>query len=184
MNAHKQARGLDVKAFAQAGGEREQHDCLSDFVRLFEEAEGRGADRPVRWRVVGQMRGSAGSLQPWLQLTADVALPLTCQRCLEQVDEQLTVDRWFRFVADEEQAEREDEASEEDVLALDPAFDVAALVEDELLMEVPLVPRHTVCPHEVPMAAVDPDFERAEADKPHPFGALASLKHKPGQGGH
>ena len=34
------------------------------------------------------------------------------------------------------------------------------------------------------MAAVDPDFERAEADKPHPFGALASLKHKPGQGGH
>lgn len=183
MNAHKQARGLDVKAFAQAGGEREQQDRLSDHARLFEEAEGRAGDRPVRWRVVGQMRSPAGILQPWLHLAAEVELPLTCQRCLEQVDEPLLVDRWFRFVVGEDQAAREDEESEEDVLALDPAFDVAALVEDELLMEIPLVPRHAVCPREVPMAAADPGFERAEADKPNPFGVLAGLKRESDRGG-
>lgn len=180
MNAPKQARGLDIKAFAQSGGERQQQDRLADYPRLIEESGGRGAERPVRWHAVGQMRAPAGlAPQVWLHLQASVELPLVCQRCLEPVDEALEVDRWFRFVADEAQAEREDEEAEEDVLVLDPAFDLQALVEDELLMALPLVPRHARCPGEVRMEAVDPGFAEAEAAKPNPFGALAELKRKP-----
>lgn len=180
MTAPKQARGLDIKAFAQSGGERQQEDRLADYPRLREEAEGRGADRPVRWHALGQLRQAAGvAPQVWLHLQAEADVPLTCQRCLEPVDEALAVDRWFRFVADEAQAAREDEEAEEDVLVLDPAFDLQALVEDELLMALPLVPRHAVCPNAVLMEVADPGFAQAEADKPNPFGVLADLKRKP-----
>lgn len=180
MNAPKQARGLDIKAFAQSGEARQQEDRLADYPRLIEETGGHGAERPVRWNAVGQLRAPAGlAPQAWLHLTASVELPLTCQRCLEPVDEMLEVDRWFRFVDDEAAAEREDEEAEEDVLVLDPAFDLQALVEDELLMALPLVPRHAVCTGEVQMEAIGPGFVEAEAAKPNPFGALAELKRKP-----
>lgn len=183
MNAQKKGRGLDVKAFAHSGGERSQEDPLSGYPRLLEEAEGRGADRPVRWQAHGELRTPTGQApQIWLHLTAQAVVPLTCQRCLGPVDEPLAVDRWFRFVADEAQAEREDEEADEDVLALDPAFDLVELVEDELLMALPLVPRHAVCPGEVRMEHVDPDFDQAQADKPKPFGVLAGLKRKSGEG--
>lgn len=58
----------------------------------------------------------------------------------------LYVDRSFRFVPDEETAELEDDDSDEDVLALSSEFNLLELIEDELLMEVPVVPRHEVCP--------------------------------------
>jgi uncharacterized protein len=50
-----------------------------------------------------------------------------------------------------------------------------ALVEDELIMSLPLVPLHEVCPEVLPVSAVDPEFEKAAA-KPNPFGVLAGLK--------
>ena len=56
------------------------------------------------------------------------------------------MERSFRFVPDEEMAAAQDEQSEEDVLALSRSFDLVELVEDELLMEMPLAPRHEVCP--------------------------------------
>lgn len=185
MTVPKQARGLDIKAFAQSGGERRQEDRLADYPRLFEEAAGRGGDRPVRWFARGEWRVPVGGApQAWLHVEASAEVPLTCQRCMEPVDESLAVDRWFRFVADEAQAAREDDEADEDVLVLDPAFDLPALVEDELLMALPLVPRHAVCPEEVRMEAVDPAFEEAQAEKPNPFGALAGLKRKPEPRGH
>lgn len=180
----KQARGLDMKAFAQSGGVREQQGRLADFSRLSQEAAGRFPDEPVRWRAVGEQRAAGGAAQPWLHLTAETSLTVTCQRCLEPVALALSVDRWFRFVADEATAELEDEEAEEDVLVLDPAFDLAGLVEDELLMELPLVPSHAVCPTAVTLEHVDPDFEQAQEAKPNPFGVLAGMKIKPGKDEH
>lgn len=180
----KQARGLDMKAFAQSGGVREQQGRLADFSRLSQEAGGRFPDEPVRWRAVGEQRDGGGAAQPWLHLTAETSLTVTCQRCLEPVPLALVVDRWFRFVADEATAELEDEEAEEDVLVLDPAFDLAGLVEDELLMELPLVPSHAVCPTAVTLEHADPDFEQAQEAKPNPFGVLAGMKIKPGKDEH
>ena len=103
-------------------------------------------------------------------------MPLTCQRCLGPVDIPVVVDRDFRFVSSEEQAEAEDEEAEEDVLALSREFNLQELIEDEMLMELPVVPRHEICPTEVKLAAQDVDFEAAQAEKPNPFAALAGLK--------
>jgi uncharacterized protein len=84
----------------------------------------------------------------------------------------------FRFVPDEATAEAEDDESEEDLLVLTPEFDVWELIEDELIMSAPIVPKHPVCPTSVPMSASDESFEAALAERPNPFAALAELKKK------
>ncbi len=177
MSSEFHASRLDVKAFAQAGTVLSGRDLLSKYARLHAETGGQGGDRFVQWEARGEMRTDAGGFaQIWLHLKAAVNLPLTCQRCLGSADIEVAADRAFRFVATEAQAESEDEEAEEDVLVLSRDFDLYALVEDELLMALPLVPRHEVCPTAVKLAAQDADFEAASAAKPNPFAALAGLK--------
>ena len=53
--------------------------------------------------------------------------------------------------------------------------------DDELLMALPVVPRHEECPTSVPLASSDDDFEVANSEKPNPFAALAALR-KDGKG--
>lgn len=180
MSTEFQARHLDVAAFAQAGATLRGADLLSNYERLLEESGGQGADHLVQWEARGAQQGDAsGHTRIWLRLSAHLSLPLICQRCLGPADVRVEVVRDFRFVATEAQAEAEDEEAEEDVLVLSRDFDLQALVEDELLMALPLVPRHDVCPTEVKLAAQDADFEAAQEAKPKPFAVLAGLKTGP-----
>ena len=122
------------------------------------------------------MRGAAS--QVWLHLRAETHLWLVCQRCLQPVAVDVHGRRSFQFVAGEADAARLDADSEDDVLALTRSLDLLALAEDELLLNLPLVPRHEVCPQPLPLAAGPalPD------DAPHPFAALAALKRGGQQG--
>ncbi|WP_404300104.1 YceD family protein [Alicycliphilus denitrificans] len=174
---------LDVKAFAQAGAHLSGHDTLLKYQRLAEEAKGLHPDLRVDWMVDGEVRTIHGmDAQIWLRIKASASLPLTCQRCLHTVDVPLEVEREFRFVADEATAEALDSDSEEDLLALSREFNLRELIEDELIMALPVVPRHDECPAEVRLASSDADFEQASAQKPNPFAALAGLhKDKPEQ---
>ena len=63
------------------------------------------------------------------------------------------------------------------MLALAPDFDLRALIEDELLMALPLVPRHDECPDAVQLSVQSADFDAAQEEKTNPFAALAALKH-------
>ena len=168
---------LDIKAFVQAGAHLQGHDVLLKYERLAQEAQGLHPDLTVNWQVRGELRAVEGQApESWLHLTVQATQPLLCQRCLTPVDVPLEVDRWFRFVADEATAEALDDDTEEDLLALSREFDLHGLIEDELLMSLPVVPRHGVCPEPVPMKVADEDFEAASAEKPNPFAALAGLR--------
>jgi uncharacterized protein len=168
---------LDVKGFAEAAAALCGNDPLEGHARLSAELAGPASDPVVRWKAVGASRaGPTGAPVPWLHLSAQARVPLACQRCLAPVDVDLLVDRWFRFAADEATAAAEDEESDEDVLVSSRDFDLHALVEDELLMEIPVTPRHEVCPEPAQLSAVDPDFEAAEAAHPNPFAVLGALR--------
>lgn len=168
---------LDVRAFAQAQAHLEGQDPLSHFKRLALEAQGPHDDVHVRWAAQGELRAESGAAkQVWLHLQAELDLPMICQRCLTPASIPLDVDRSFRFVADEATAEALDDESEEDLLALSKDFCLHDLIEDELLMELPVVPMHDVCPEAVPLASSDEDFNQATSEKPNPFAALASLR--------
>lgn len=170
------AQRLDVKAFAEEGASLSGQAPVSAFERLMAETGGRGGDRLVTWSAEGALR-NPHHVHPeiWLQLQAGARLSLTCQRCLAPVDVDVAVDRTFRFVADEAMAEAEDDESEEDLLALSRSFDLPALVEDEILMDLPLVPRHDECPEPLP-APVDDLPDEVESTKPNPFAVLGQLK--------
>jgi uncharacterized protein len=174
------ARHLNIEAFAKANGSIVRTESLARFARLLEEAQGAGAQNPVHFTANGMTRpGGATSEQIWLALTAEVALPQTCQRCLGPVDVPVSFEREFRFVASEAVAAVEDEESEEDVLVLSRDFNLLELVEDELLMALPVVPKHDVCPDVVKLQVADPDFVEEAAEKPNPFAVLEQLKKKP-----
>ncbi|MGJ7508018.1 YceD family protein [Variovorax sp. GT1P44] len=170
-------RRLDVPGFAEASASLSGSDPVQAYARLSAELAGPATDSTVEWTAVGQRRtGADGSPVSWLHLNAETRIPLTCQRCLAPVDVDLVVDRWFRFAPDEAAAAAEDEESEEDVLVSSREFDLHALIEDELLMEIPVTPRHEVCPEPMKLSAVDPDFESAENARPNPFAVLGALR--------
>jgi uncharacterized protein len=168
---------LDVVAFARDGASLEGQSPLSELPRLLDEqVAGVLQAGPVVWHLEGRLvPQSGGPDQIWLDLQASVALPMQCQRCLTPVLERVAAERSFRFVADEATAAALDDEAEEDILVISRDFDALALVEDELILALPLVPLHEVCPQTMPMSAVDPDFESTAA-KPNPFGVLAGLK--------
>jgi uncharacterized protein len=164
---------LDVKAFAKVEGHLSGEVDLHSMPRLY-------ADFPedlvgnIIWSVQGHLRpASDGQDAVWMQLQAHTQVPLTCQRCLKTVMQDLEVDRSFRFVNDEATAQSQDDASEEDLLVLSKDFDLLELVEDELLMALPLVPMHTNCQSE--HAPTSQDVGGADA-KPNPFAVLATMR--------
>jgi uncharacterized protein len=172
-------QSLDVRAFAQAGAVIVQDTPLAALTRVAEEALA-GDWGHVRWRLQGEVRPGLGDGKPthWVHVTAQGAVGLTCQRCLTPVNTPLVVDRWYRFVATEAQAALEDDECEEDVLAWEPRPDLMLVLEDELLMAMPLVPMHETCPTDVVMHSEPVDDLETE-ERPHPFAALAQLKKRP-----
>lgn len=161
---------LDVQALAEQGASLAGTWPLAELPRL---ADSVLQSTPVAWALQGELRAVAGAApEIWLGLAAETEVALTCQRCLEPVSEHLAVDRWLRFVpGGEDVAAALDAELEDDVLPLRPRMDARELVEDELLLALPLVPRHAVCPQALPASTDDvaPATQR-------PFEALASLK--------
>ena len=168
---------LDAKAFAHAASTRSGRNLLSDFERLMQETHGLGADHLLDWSAHGELRNDQmGSEQVWLHLTLKTNVPLTCQRCLSPVNITVAQKHAYRFVGSEEEAQAQDEEAEEDVLALSQDFNLAALIEDEVLMALPLIASHETCPVEVKLAVADPDFDAGATEKSNPFAVLVKLK--------
>ncbi len=170
---------LEIKAFAHQNGELDGEQPLGQFDRLLaEDLRGSAAaDEPVYWSLTGEWRESDNAEgQAWLHLEADTVVQLQCQRCMQPADIAVQTERSFRFVKDEATAQLLDDESEEDILVLQPAFDALELIEDELLMALPMVPMHEHCPEVVKLESATQDFEDVGTEKRNPFAALASLR--------
>ncbi len=168
---------LEVQAFAKEGGRLDGRWPLLQLVRLADSAlDADAADRyasEVAWSAQGEQRPApGGEPQTWLHVRAATAVSLECQRCLKPMTVSVQVERSFLFVHGEDAAAELDADSEDDVLALTRSLDLRELVEDELLLALPIVPRHDICPEPLPVRANDPLAE----EKPNPFAALAALK--------
>jgi uncharacterized protein len=183
-------RRLDVRHFAESGEPLAGSDALDGFERLLQLRHTEAAldtASPVVWAVQGELRPQRGGPpQVWLHLTGSTAVSQQCQRCLEGVEVPLAFDRWFLFVENERQAAELDADTEDDVLVLSRQFDLLELVEDELLLVAPIVPRHEVCPVPVQLSVGEEDLGAAvpaapgtaqeATPSPHPFAALSALR--------
>jgi uncharacterized protein len=170
-------RRLDVRRFAEEGAELTAEDPLRDYPRLANEAQGPSDGLAVKWSARGELR-NPGHVQPdvWIHIKGATTLPLVCQRCLAPVDMKIAVDRSFRFVKDEPTAAAEDDEAEEDVLAESRAFNLFELIEDEVLMGLPVAPKHMICPVLPSFSAGEAEVDAAEKEKKNPFDVLKVLK--------
>jgi uncharacterized protein len=181
MTRSLQANRLNMPAFAKEGVPLAGSTLLLNLERLAQELQAPEADLAVNWVATAELRPATGTSGPddtvWLHLQAKTAVPLTCQRCMAPVAMPIEVDQWYRFVATEDIAMAEDDESEEDLLVMEPQFDLLALVEDELLMALPLVPMHERCPEAPSLSAASELLPvDAQAEKPNPFAVLVQLK--------
>ena len=101
-------------------------------------------------------------------------LQLKCQRCLGALAYPVDLDSELELFEDDQVLPvvvNEDELA--DAIKADPNMDVLALVEDEVLLSLPMAPTHT--PGNCKAGG---NFGQVETDKQNAFSALAALKMK------
>jgi len=159
-------RPLDAVGLARSAARVEREFEVAGFARL--------RDRLAEPTGIAAARAEFGLQGRWpvvrLAVTADVVL--TCQRCLGRVRRMLSSEAQLVF-ADEDAPELPDGY---EAVGGDPRkLDLAALVEDELLLGLPIIPQHEggdAC--ELPAPAED----QAGAEAPEmrrPFAGLKDL---------
>jgi uncharacterized protein len=175
---------LDVPAFAREAAQLDGAWSAAELPRFAEAGAPEAPLRdwaPVHWQLRGEQRAvQGGAAEVWLHLSLQAEVRPTCQRCLQPVALPVSLDRWFRFVSDEAQAAALDADSEEDVLVWSRAFDAREWMEDELLLALPIVPLHEVCPQPLPLPIAQAEVHEVAEERPHPFALLQSLKSKGG----
>ena len=131
-----------------------------------------GADSPVHYIVRGHS-GDRGELLIDLAISGTVAL--CCQRCLQPFDFDLDVDATFELresLNDDVLMQEDLEDDSRDYLSVSRSMDLVSLIEDEVLLALPPVPKHESC--------VPPDM-RHDPEAASPFGVLLHLKGQSGK---
>ncbi|MDR2261626.1 MAG: YceD family protein [Azoarcus sp.] len=158
----------DVFGFAAEGRTLAGALPVALFGRLADQlANDEGA---VRWRLAGRVDAEG---KPRLDLEVSGRLVLRCQRCLAGLVWDLAVEAalWpVRAGRDLPGDELEDD--EVDAIEIDGEVDVLSLIEDEIILALPIAPRHEDCG----MPRPADDGSRGES----PFAVLAGLR---GDGG-
>lgn len=145
----------------------EIHDIipLLSFTRLADvlaSVEGR-----VDCRITG---GVNESNQAYLALQLQSNLMLVCQRCMQPMAYQLDFQSRYLLVASEsEMPAPEDDVGDDDYLLLDKQMRVMDLIEDEVLLALPIAPLHSE-------GACSAGITKGKDNTPNPFAKLAALK--------
>ncbi|MSQ72987.1 MAG: hypothetical protein EXR27_17100 [Betaproteobacteria bacterium] len=152
---------IDGIPFARGGHEQRGEAGLDHFARLL--GLGCRACRLQFW-----LRGATNDQgRPCLRLKLTGEIELICQRCLRELDFPILIDTELELCEDFRSiAEAEDEV---DRVVADREMCVAHLLEDEIMLALPMVPSHQSCTPSV--TTILP-----QAARELPFGALAGLK--------
>ena len=118
------------------------------------------------------LRGSKDERnRPQLEIEVDGQLHLQCQRCLGALDYDVAVRNRLLLLPRGVEPEDLDDPEAPDAIEVSPELDIEALIEDEVLLSLPLAPRH-------PEGSCQSRLRsRVEAtEPPKPFAELAALK--------
>ena len=159
---------IDAFEFCQAKDRREGDMAIAGLPRLAEDTVDRVGQ--VSWVLQGGVDRSGHSR---LNLSVSATVHLMCQRCLTPFA--------FKVASESTLILAKDEASIDDLEAMLPddsvdviaggqALNVAELIEDEVLLAIPLSPKHEVCPDQAALDALK------GAKKPSPFDVLKNMK--------
>ena len=156
---------IDLRALAKDGRRVKSAVPVERLGRLAESVlESVGS---VDFEFQGE-RDDGGKL--YVELLVRAGLVLQCQRCLEALVWPCEVsNRLLLLRAGDALPDDELENDEVDALEVEPLTDLLALVEDELLLSLPLVPRHDDC---------EPPVKAGDDEEISPFAVLRQLRGK------
>lgn len=116
--------------------------------------------------------GADAAGRPILVLEVSGSLHLQCQRCLGLLDHALRMSNTLRLVQKDENVGAEaGDPDAADCIDASPELDVAALIEDEILLGLPFAPRHAEASCQNLLSKVRRDAVRTSV-----FAKLAALK--------
>ena len=114
--------------------------------------------------------------RPLLRLRVSGLVQLQCQRCLDGFEHEIHIETALRLVAPEAlDTDYDDNPDEPDCIAVSAELDLAALIEDEVLLVLPAYPHHARDECGQCEGAGNAD---AASEKVLAFSALAALKSK------
>ncbi len=115
----------------------------------------------IDFRITGDIKRFR---QPSLHLHIKSRLPVICQRCLEEMLIDLELN--FDYLLSNSTASELEDSDESDWLEINTEMDVRDLVEDELLLSMPIAPVHEAGCGKLTMQS---------GEKPNPFAVLKNL---------
>jgi uncharacterized protein len=157
---------------------------LDALPRVALEAATSAADDGFAWAVNTFFDGVTGG-EPRLKMNLSLKgqMHLICQRCMQPCLVKIEESRQFVFLANEALADAfpmEDDALEP--LVMSSQFDLLGTIEDEILLSLPLIPKHPegVCePASLGSGADDLQDQGETAKKPdNPFNILKNMNKK------
>jgi uncharacterized protein len=153
--------------------------AISDTPRLAEEASSINPGDGFDWQMQTHFEDSPGSEpRQILELGLKGRLHLVCQRCLQDCTVDLDENRRFVLLATEAEADdfpMEDE--EQEPLVASQHFNLLETIEDEVLLSLPLIPKHPegFCePHASVFGVGDED--KVVDERENPFNILKNMK--------
>jgi uncharacterized protein len=157
---------LDSVTFARDAGELAGTAAIIDLSRLHDTVFDRSGE--IAYRLTGAVNKDGIAS---LRLEVSGELVLACQRCLGPVKFSLRSVRDFELVpAGQALGDPAEEASDMERIHADPRLDVPGLVEEEIILCLPMVAAH-------PPGTCSPSLENVGAEEgKSPFSALAALK--------
>ncbi|EKF75209.1 hypothetical protein A11A3_04495 [Alcanivorax hongdengensis A-11-3] len=158
---------LDPRKYADQGRVLEGQLTVADLPRLQEYHD--SLDQPV---TVSLAFGRDEEGHRRIEGEVSTTMVLTCQRCLEPVSYPITAHIDVALVWGEDQAKALPERLDPWLVGDEPMV-LAELVEEELLLAMPLVALHDPCPTSLPQESGE-DEKQENAD--NPFAVLAQLK--------
>jgi uncharacterized protein len=160
---------IDSLKFAAEGQSVTGSIALSRMPRLADVLSNHAGSLDCALSGFEERRFGTGKLGLHLRISG--RLTLHCQRCLAEVVHECAVDSHLLLIPPgEEWPEEEVEADDYDALPADRELSVLALVEEEVLLALPIVPRHADC--QLPVDAGSGVGNESRS----PFAALAGLK--------
>lgn len=171
---------IDNIAFVKKGerlaGDLSLHECkrVAEFLgwpiehsgSTPKEKQGLDDDGVVHFELTGEVNASG---QYFLQLGLNASLKCLCQRCLEPMP--LVMNMRFVYLIAEVEGEDSDfspveEVDDYDLQEPNQAMDLLRLIEDEIIMALPIAPMHD---QECTSALME------SGEKPNPFAVLKGL---------
>jgi len=152
---------------------------MTDMPRLAKEASSVNPGDGFAWQMETHFENSPGSEpRQILDLALKGRLHLVCQRCLQDCAVNLDEKRRFVLVATESEADDyplEDE--EQEPLVASQHFNLLETIEDEVLLSLPLIPKHPegFCEPHATVFGLEDEDEGAD-ERENPFNVLKNMK--------